>query len=51
MGLAICQKIVERHGGTISVESVVGRGTRFTVIFPAGRANGRENVPLENAVS
>ena len=49
MGLAICKKIVERHGGTISVESSVGRGTRFTVVFPTGRANGRQNAPLENA--
>ena len=34
MGLAICKKIVDRHGGTISVDSSVGRGARFTVIFP-----------------
>jgi len=34
LGLAICKRIVETHGGTISVESVVGKGTVFTIIIP-----------------
>ncbi len=34
IGLAICRKIVERHHGTISVESVLGQGTRFIVVLP-----------------
>lgn len=35
LGLAIVRIIVERNGGTISVDSTVGEGTMFTVSFPA----------------
>lgn len=34
MGLAICRKIVERHGGSITAESKQGRGTKFIVTLP-----------------
>ena len=35
LGLSIVRSIVERNGGTIMVESAIGRGTTFTVAFPA----------------
>jgi two-component system NtrC family sensor kinase len=35
LGLAISRTIVERHHGLISVVSEVGRGTTFTMTFPA----------------
>jgi PAS domain S-box-containing protein len=38
LGLVIAKAIIERHEGTIRVESQVGKGTRFLVILPASPA-------------
>nr|WP_231858382.1 ATP-binding protein [Methanococcus maripaludis] len=34
LGLAVCKKIVESHGGSIWVESKIGKGTTVHVMFP-----------------
>lgn len=43
LGLSICFSIVERHGGTIDVDSSVGSGTRFTVKLPVIRQSSEKN--------
>lgn len=34
IGLAVCRRIVERHAGTISAVSTLGKGTIFTIKMP-----------------
>jgi PAS domain S-box-containing protein len=37
MGLAICKKIVERHGGSITATSIPGRGATFIITLPSNK--------------
>ncbi len=34
IGLWVVRKIVTRHGGSVHVESTLGKGTRFTISWP-----------------
>jgi two-component system sensor histidine kinase HydH len=37
LGLPTTRKIIEAHGGTLSVQSEPGRGTQFTIELPTPR--------------
>jgi signal transduction histidine kinase len=37
LGLAISKELAEAHGGTITAESVVGVGTKFSVVLPTAK--------------
>jgi PAS domain S-box-containing protein len=38
LGLPICKRIIESHGGSISIDSMVGKGTTITVKLPTQNA-------------
>ncbi|RYF69225.1 MAG: PAS domain-containing sensor histidine kinase, partial [Comamonadaceae bacterium] len=37
LGLAIVKHVAQRHGGELRIESTVGQGSCFTLIFPVTR--------------
>lgn len=37
LGLAIVKHVAQRHGAELKIESVLGKGSRFSVVFPAVR--------------
>jgi two-component system NtrC family sensor kinase len=51
LGLAISHSILERHNGTIEVESEVGRGTTFTITLPWDAEAGDAASPAETAAT
>ena len=36
LGLAIVRHVAQAHGGEVSVTSVEGQGSTFTIVFPSG---------------
>jgi signal transduction histidine kinase len=34
IGLSVCRKIVDRHGGTITAQGELGKGATFTITLP-----------------
>jgi signal transduction histidine kinase len=41
LGLSLVRSFVELHGGTVTLDSAVGRGTTVTCVFPLGHAGER----------
>jgi signal transduction histidine kinase len=37
LGLSLCRRIVEAHGGSLTVENLPGRGSEFTLLLPLDR--------------
>jgi two-component system, OmpR family, phosphate regulon sensor histidine kinase PhoR len=37
LGLSIVKHVIQRHGGSLDIQSTVGQGSRFTLVFPAAR--------------
>lgn len=50
LGLSIVQNVVEAHGGTIAIDSELGRGTAFIATFPIHQAEVEEDMPEEKDV-
>jgi len=48
IGLALVKEIVTQHGGTVTVESELGRGSTFTVSLPHGAATAATMVAVED---
>ena len=49
LGLAIVKHVMQRHGGELKIESELGKGSKFTLIFPASRVLQSAPAKVEEA--
>ncbi len=43
LGLSLVRSFVELHGGTVTLDSAIGRGTTVTCVFPLGQRSGERS--------
>lgn len=51
LGLALVKTIMENYGGSVAVESTLGKGSRFTLTFPSPMVGQWESSSQQKAVS
>ncbi|WP_262694846.1 response regulator [Kordiimonas aquimaris] len=51
LGLILCHEFVKLMGGTIAIESAVGRGTHVKMSIPVAEAGHEENTPENDSIS
>jgi PAS domain S-box-containing protein len=51
LGLPLAQRLVELHGGTMTLDSALGKGTTVTVVLPAERTHLPERAHLDGLVA
>ena len=50
LGLALCRRTAERHGGMLMAESQMGKGSRFTLSLPDRQVDGAvSDIPFDYA--
>ena len=47
LGLPLSKKLIQLHHGDITVQSILGKGSRFIVVLPLGRAHFRADQLLD----
>ena len=51
LGLPLAQRLVELHGGTLTIDSALGKGTTVTVVLPAERTHIRESADIAGLIA